>query len=71
MTKALRKEIMERSRFKNVYWRTRNGKNTKTARNKEIFSHKFTQKTQSEYFRNINIKKLNDNKTFWKKIIFR
>ena len=46
-------------------------KTRKTARNKEIFSHKFTQKTQTEYFRNINIKKLNDNKTFWKKIIFR
>ena len=29
-------------------------KTRKTARNKEIFSHKFTQKTQTEYFRNIN-----------------
>ena len=35
------------------------------------FLHKFTQKTQSEYFGNINIKGLNDNKTFWKKIVIR
>ena len=50
-------------------------KTRKTARNKERKKKeerkKFTQKTQSEYFRNINIKGLNDNKTFWKKIVIR
>ena len=30
--------------------------------------HKLTQKNKSEYFRNLNIKELNDNKKFWKKI---
>ena len=31
--------------------------------------HKFTEKKpKSEYFRNLNIKQLNDNKKFWKKI---
>ena len=30
--------------------------------------HKSTQKNKSEYFRNLNIKNLNDKKKFWKKI---
>ena len=29
---------------------------------------KLTQKTKSKYFRNLNTKDLNDNKTFWRKI---
>ena len=28
----------------------------------------YSKKTKSEYFRNLNIKELNDNKKFWKKI---
>ena len=30
--------------------------------------HKSTQKNKSEYFRNLNIKDLNDKKKFWEKI---
>ena len=30
-------------------------------------SKKLTQKTKNKYFRNLNIKDLNDNKKFWKK----
>ena len=37
-------------------------KTGKTTRNKEIFAQIYAKKTKSEYFRNLNIKDLNDNK---------
>ena len=36
-------------------------------RNKEIFAQTYSKKTKSKYFRNLNIKDLNDKKMFWKK----
>ena len=66
MTKALRKAIMTRSRLKNAYLKTRNSKNWENYK-KQKRLHKFTKK-KSEYFHNLNIKDLNDNKMFWKKI---
>ena len=38
-----------------------------TTRNKEIFAQTYSKKTKSKYFRNLNIKDLNDKKMFWKK----
>ena len=48
-------------------WKLERVKTGKTKRNKQIFARTYT-KTKSEYFRNRNIKDLNDNKKFWKKI---
>ena len=58
---------MTRSIFKNVYLKTRNGKKGGKLLQTRKFFHKFTQK-KSEYFCNLNIKDLNDNKKFSKKI---
>ena len=49
-------------------WKLEIVKTGKTTRNKEIFAQTYSKKTKSEYFRNLNIKELNDNKKFWKKI---
>ena len=68
MTKALRKAIMTRSRLKNVYLKTRNSKNWENYKKQRNFCTNLLKKTKSEYFRNLNIKELNDNKKFWKKI---
>ena len=70
MTKALRKAIMTTSRLKNAYLKTwnfkcKNWENYKEQRN---FCTNLLKKTKSEYFRNLNIKDLNSNKKFWKKI---
>ena len=67
MTKALRKAIMTRSRLKNAYLKTRNSKNWENYKKQKIFCTNLLKKTKSEYFRNLNIKELNDNKKFWKK----
>ena len=43
-------------------------KTGKTTRNKEIFAQTCTKKQKSEYFCDQNIKELNNNKNFQKKI---
>ena len=68
MTKALRKAIMIRSRLKNAYLKTRNSKNWESHKKQRNFCTNLFKKTKSEYFRNRNIKDLNDNKKFCKKI---
>ena len=57
MNKALRKAIMTRSRLKdNSYKKQRN------------FCLKLLRQTKEKYFNNINVKKVSDNKTFWKSV---
>ena len=68
ITKVLRKAIMTKSRFKNAYLKTRNGKNWQNNKKQRNFCTNLLKKTKSEYFRNLNIKELNDSKKFWKKI---
>ena len=65
MTKTLRKAIMHRSRLKNIYIRKRNDKNWEN--NKQInFFVDLLRKTKTEYFKNLNVKDLSDNRKFWK-----
>ena len=68
MTKALRKAIMARSRLKNAYLKTGNSKNWENYKKQRNFCTDLLKKTRSEYFRNLNIKDLNDDKKFWKRI---
>ena len=68
MTKALRKAIMARSRLKNENLKIRNIENWENYKKQRHFCRNLLRKTKSEYFRNLNIKNLNGNKTFWKKI---
>ena len=65
MTKTSRKAIMHRSRLKNINTRKRNDKNWKNIRSKEILCC-LLRKTKTEYFKNLNVKDLSDNRKFWK-----
>ena len=68
MTKALRKAIMTRSRLKNAYLKTRNSRTWESyMKQRNVSTNLLKKKRKSEYFRNLNIKDLDDNKTFWKK----
>ena len=58
---------MTRSRLKNTYLKTRNSKKWKNYKKQRNICTNLLKK-KSEYFRNINIKALNGNKKFWKKI---
>ena len=59
---------MTRSRLKHAYLKTRIGKNWENYMKQRNFCTSLLKKPKSEYFRNLNIKDLNDNKKFWKKI---
>ena len=67
MSKALRKAIMVRSKLKNKYNknRTENWDSYKKQRN---FCVNLLKKTKKDYFNDLNIKNITDNKAFWKTI---
>ena len=67
MTKTLRKAIMHRSRLKNIYIRKRNDKNWENNKQRNFFVD-LLRKTKTEYFKNLNVKDLSDNRKFWKTI---
>ena len=68
MTKQLRKMIMNRSRCKNAYFKNKTLENWEKYRKLRNECVKLTKKVKREYFENININSVNDNKTFWKTV---
>ena len=65
MTKALRKAVMTRSRLKNIYLKHQNTTNWNNYKYQLNFSTNLLRKTKFNYFRNLNVKDLSDNKKFW------
>ena len=59
---------MHRSRLKNKYIRKRNDKNWENYKKQRNFCVDLLRKTEAEYFRNLNVKDLSDNRKFWKTI---
>ena len=51
-----------------LIWKIEILKTVKTTKKKKKFCTNLLEKTKVEYFRNLNIKELNDNKKFWEKI---
>ena len=68
MTKILRKAIMHRSRLKNIYIRKKNVKNWENYKKQRSFCIDLFCKSKTEYFKNLNVKHLPDNRKFWKTI---
>ena len=71
MSKVLRKEIMHRLKFKNVYNKYRIKYNWANYKRQRNFCVNLC-KTKTEYFQKLNLKDLSDNRKFWKtiKLIF-
>ena len=59
---------MTKSRLKNAYLKTQNSKNWENYKKQRNFCTNLLKKTKSEYFCNLNIKDLNDNKSFGKEL---
>ena len=59
---------MHRSRLKNKYIRKRNDKNWENYKKQRNFCVDLLRKTEAEYFRNLNVKDLSDNRKFLKTI---
>ena len=68
MTKALRKAIMTCSRLKNINNKKRSYSNCDKYKKQRNFCVKLLRKTKQDYFNNIDIKSVSDNKKFWKTI---
>ena len=59
---------MHRSRLKNIYIRKSNDKNWENYKKQRNFCVDLLRKTEAEYFQNLNVKDLSDNRKFWKTI---
>ena len=68
MTKQLRKAIMHHSGLKNVFNKNGTTKTWDSYEKQRDFCINLLRKTKKEYFKNINVKDINDNKKFWKTI---
>ena len=68
MTKELRKEIMLRSKLKNEFNKERNHINWCNFKRQRYCCLSILRKTKKEYFNNLNIKQVSDNKLFWKSV---
>ena len=60
---------MNRSRFKNSYFKNKTVENWEKYRKLRNEVVKLTKKVKKEYLENLNLKFVNDNKTFWKTVM--
>ena len=68
MSKALRKAIMVRSKLKNKYNINRTEENWDSYKKQRNFCVNLLRKTKKDYFNDLNIKNITDDKAFWKTI---
>ena len=68
MTKTLRKSIMHRSKFKNIYSKKRTNNYWANYKKQRNFCVNLLRKTKTDYFQNLNIRDLSDNRKFWKTV---
>ena len=68
MNRALSKEIMTRTRLRNNFLNDRGEENKRKYSKQRNYYISLLRKSKSEYFGNLNGKKISDNKTFWKTI---
>ena len=59
---------MIRSRLKNKFNKNSSAKNWNSYKKQRNFCLKLLRQTKEKYFNNINVKKVSDNKTFWKSV---
>ena len=68
MTKELQEAIMKRSQLKNRYNKNRNYENWYLYKKQRNFCVSLLRKTKRNYFKNVKIQYITDNKKFWKTI---
>lgn len=68
MTKQLRKMIMNRSRCKNSFSKNKTVENWEKYRRLRNECVKLTKKAKREYFDNLSLSDITDNKNFWKTV---
>ena len=68
MNKELHMAIMHRSKLRNRYLKDKTDKNRKKCNKQRNYCVGLSRKTKQEYYENLDITKITDNKTFWKTV---
>ena len=68
MNKSLRKAIMLISQVKRKFKNNKSEENSKKYKQERNYCIKLLRKTKMEYFQNMDVNKINDNKIFWKTV---
>ena len=68
MTESLRKAIILRSQLKKKFNNNKSEENSKKYKQQRNYRVKHLRKTKMEYFQNMDVNKVNDNKIFWKTV---
>ena len=69
MTKDLHKVIMKRSKLRNKFLKSRNLADRKHYASQRNLCKKLLKNTKITYFNNLDIRKVTNNRTFWKTVI--
>ena len=68
MAKELHRKIMKRSRLHNNFLRTKSQEDRLKYNKQQNFCKKLLRTTKKLYFSNVDIKKVVDNRSFWKTV---
>ena len=68
MNKTLSKAIMHRARFRNKYLRNKTDENKRNYTKQRNYCVSLVRKSEREYYSNLDVKNITDNKTFWKTV---
>ena len=68
MTKKLRKEIMKRSKLKDNFKKNRNHENWCKYKTQRNYCMNLLRKSKNQYFSNISVRDVSDNKRSWKSV---
>ena len=66
--RCFRKAIMRRSQLKRKFNSNKSDENSKNYKKQRNYYVKFLRKTKMEYFQNMDVNKVHDNKMFWKTV---
>ena len=69
MTKELHKAMMKRSRLRNKILKTKSITGRKNYNVQWNYCKKLLRSTKKSYFNNLDISKINDNRSFWKTVV--
>ena len=68
MTKVLRKAIMIRSALEKKYYKSKSVEDRHAFKRQRNFCNRMYKREKRNYFNNLNLNKITDNKTFWKTV---
>ena len=68
MSKALRKAIMRRSALENKYLKNKKAETKRLYKKQKNYCSKLYKKERKQYFANLSLKNVTDNKKFWQTV---